>query len=877
MDGNARSAWLHSIYPGAVAALGALVIFGWHAGINQIVQMYPGWVPMQYNTALCFLLAAGFIYTFTRKPSPLRNVLTASLFGIPCITLMQYLFQIDVGIDQLFMQHYLQTHTSHPGRMAPNTALAFMLIACTGWLNLQHTRQALVATALCTLTLGLGVLALLGYLTNLTPAYGWGQLTAMAAHTAIGLTLISTGLLFALRHTFAQRDPLAWQLAFTAPLLLVMFLAFQLVPIRAGELWQIKQTQADIHLLMDRIALKLTLVDVVLSGQDTRREIAHTKSPRTFLLEVRNTPAGASLARPGQSQTLPFSQLSAAIEAFTDANHYSYQLLTDQGVQLAGKGAIHADTSLVSAPLYLHQQTLTLHLQSQPDTNHYYLATRTFVLVLSLAMLMGAGLLFRSIHRHTQAEARAAQLYVRFKRAIDTIDEGFAIVSRSGHITDKNNRLSIAHATHIDELLTPTESARVRAHLQDGAASQYTQKTTNKLGNPIAISLTSVPGSQDYLLMEADLQESIGHLKAIEHQQAIITSAFDASTNGICVLDSQLNLVQVNRTFRDWLANTQEHLVGKPLAQVIAPEPHADFFAALAAIATQPGISEDFEVRLNLGGNRTAWMQARAASQFSSKSKAVLITLSFMCIDQRKQLTEKLNRTIVELSRSNEELDQFAYVASHDLKSPLVGIKNISEWLDEDYRNILPEEGKNHLTLIRSRCQRMMTLLDDLLAYSRAGRLEKNLESIALKAFVTDIVNMYDINNAFQLECTEITLTLPRIPVETLLRNLVNNSIKHHHRERGKIFVEVTILESQLQLTYSDDGPGVPAQYFERIMRPFTTLAPKDRTEGSGMGLAIIAKVVQSLNGSLQLLERPDTGLSICIQLPLFKGDNHDA
>ncbi len=861
-----RRQWPLLVPASCSALLGLLVMLGWHTHNSTIVQISPDWVPMQYNTAVCLLFAAGLLMRQTTSALP-NSLLSAALFLLPCATLLQYLLQTDFGIDQLFARHDILVGTSHPGRMAPNTALSFMLIAFAA--SPLQWRWPILATASAALALGLGLLAIVGYITQLTPAYGWGRFTAMAVHTALAVSLISGGLLL---HRYRESrtlpsGPLHWQIACGLPLIAVVFLAIQLVPIRNGEIWLAHQSAQDVPRLKQRIALFLESHELLPQG-------AH-QDPDAALrtLQLLRTNDGQDVLSNSQRRSLSVSRLAPMIEALCEDQRYRCALLNPAGTMLGDARHATDGARTKTARLPLANGELQLRMPHVSLTgNPLYNATRTFVLALSLLVLAGMFFLFRSIYRRTQAEAKAAHLYVSFKQAIDTFSEGFAIIDHTGKIKDKNKRLHDPDAGHLADLLAAHTAIDALDYINAPSESEFTARTTDRKDSPIAVHIAPIPNTREFVVLIADLYESVGQLKAIEHQQALINSAFDASTNGIFVLDGQLRVLQANQTAYDWLQMTQETIHGKKFDHLISGENARNFVNEITTITNQRGITNDYDIVLTRS-ERPSWMQARAASRFSSESKSILITVSCTCIDSQKALVEQLNKIITQLAKSNAELDQFAFVASHDLKSPLVGIKNISDWLEEDFSALLPEEGRNQIALIRARCKRMMVLLDDLLHYSRAGRLNKDVEDIALHELARDIVSMYDIQQTFTLHCPDITVCAPRVPIETLLRNLVNNSIKHHTHKKGNIYIEATQDDAGLVLYFGDDGCGIPETYFDKVLRPFTTLTPKDKTEGSGMGLAIIAKVVDSLDGTVTLGKAEQGGLLVKIWLPTKKGE----
>jgi len=196
-------AWLNAvaISAGALTALlGVVVIFGWHTGNTNLVQVLPTFVPMQYNTALGFVLCGfGLLFTLFGKSrfAVVAGALAATVGGL---TLIEYVFGVNLGIDQLFHEHDITVKTSHPGRMAPNTALCFALVGLAviaRSLIQRPRRRSLVTVLLSSLALAFGVVALSGYLAGLETAYGWGWLTRMAIHTSVGFIVVSIGLLAA--------------------------------------------------------------------------------------------------------------------------------------------------------------------------------------------------------------------------------------------------------------------------------------------------------------------------------------------------------------------------------------------------------------------------------------------------------------------------------------------------------------------------------------------------------------------------------------------------------------------------------------------------------------------------------------------------------
>lgn len=226
------------------------------------------------------------------------------------------------------------------------------------------------------------------------------------------------------------------------------------------------------------------------------------------------------------------------------------------------------------------------------------------------------------------------------------------------------------------------------------------------------------------------------------------------------------------------------------------------------------------------------------------------------------QARRDLAKKAVELERSNKELDEFAYVASHDLKSPLAAIKNLAGWIKEDAASFLPEKSQKHLAQMQQRVARLERLLDDLLQYSRAGRVHGQIIQIDASRLVRDIAGMLDKPQATTVSVAEglPKFVTARTPFELVMRNLISNAIKH--RDRDDVRIEVTSRENGpfFEFTVADNGPGIDARFHEQAFKMFETLRPRDEVEGSGMGLAIIRKTIESYGGTIRLESAPGQG-----------------
>lgn len=243
-------------------------------------------------------------------------------------------------------------------------------------------------------------------------------------------------------------------------------------------------------------------------------------------------------------------------------------------------------------------------------------------------------------------------------------------------------------------------------------------------------------------------------------------------------------------------------------------------------------------------------------------STGLKVLSAIVDISDRKQADYRQQKLINELIRINEELNNFAYVSSHDLKSPLRGIDQLATWIAEDLKDMLNEDTKDHLRLMRSRIKRMETLLDDLLAYSKVSLTTEKTEPVDTFALVKDVFDLIATNKAIQLHVMDglPTLMTRKVPLELIFRNLINNAIKHHDKQSGTIKVSARSLAGETEFSIEDDGPGIPQEHQQRVFAMFQTLRPRDDVEGSGIGLSLVKKTVESQGGKISLESDGKTG-----------------
>jgi signal transduction histidine kinase len=233
--------------------------------------------------------------------------------------------------------------------------------------------------------------------------------------------------------------------------------------------------------------------------------------------------------------------------------------------------------------------------------------------------------------------------------------------------------------------------------------------------------------------------------------------------------------------------------------------------------------------------------------------------------DELHRLSESLNRmsgtlekNFNDLRQKNKDLDDFAYVVSHDLKAPLRGIDNIITWTEEDHSDQLQPEIRKSIDLIKGRTRRLENMINGLLAYARIGKGKKQVELVEVGDLIADLAEMLVPPHVKISWDTLPAITTNRLQLEQVFSNLISNAVKYNDKEMPEVHISCRDLGDMYEFSVSDNGIGIQEQYFEKIFQIFQTLRERDAFESTGVGLAIVKRIVEEQNG--QVTVKSETG-----------------
>lgn len=316
---------------------------------------------------------------------------------------------------------------------------------------------------------------------------------------------------------------------------------------------------------------------------------------------------------------------------------------------------------------------------------------------------------------------------------------------------------------------------------------------------------------------------------------------------------------------RNWIVtywnNRAEKMIGKSKSEVIGNnfwDVFADAIDSLSYIKYHEAIEtrqvihfEDFYVTLG------RWYEISA---FPSENG---LSVYFKDITERKlseirlnELNVSLQKQTKELAISNAELEQFAYVASHDLQEPLRMVTGFLTQLDKKYGSIIDEKGKKYIDFAVDGAKRMRQIILDLLEFSRVGRGEEDQEEIDLNELIDETKILFrkqiEEKKAHIQSADLPSITSFKVPLRLIFQNLIGNALKYTRQNvPAEIHINAEETADTWQFTVSDNGIGISPEYFDKIFIIFQRLHNKDEFSGTGMGLAICKKIVENLGGTI--------------------------
>jgi PAS domain S-box-containing protein len=388
------------------------------------------------------------------------------------------------------------------------------------------------------------------------------------------------------------------------------------------------------------------------------------------------------------------------------------------------------------------------------------------------------------------------------------------------------------------------------------------------LANVVFTALRDAAGNlRGFSEFSHDLSES-------QESEARYRGLLEAAPDAMVVVNQAGEIVLLNVRAEKELGYSRDELVGQKVKNII-PEGFAERIIADGTRSAAEALAQQIGTGIELVGRRKDGSEFPIEIMLSPLESAdgILVTAAIRDITERKESDEHLAKTVEELKRSNDDLQQFAYVSSHDLQEPLRMVSSYTQLLAKRYKGRLDSDADEFIAFAVDGCNRMQGLIQDLLAYSRAGTIEKKLREVpsenALQKALINLRAAIKQSGAVVTHDTLPAITTDETQFTQIFQNLVGNAIKYRRAEDPRVHVSAARNDGN-EWTFSvrDNGLGIDPQYFERIFVLFQRLHGRDEFEGTGIGLAVCKRIVERLRGRIWVESQLEKGSTFYFTLP---------
>lgn len=820
---------------GAGILLGLLVLLGWHFNTFSMVQRMPDLLSMQYNAALSFVFCGIALLLIA-----LNHPRVASGFGLLVLlmgglSLAQNLLGISLGIDVIFNNRPDPLDSLFPGRMAPNSALCFLLFGI--WILLSTVDEkttglkAFVAGCLVAIVLALGLVAFIGHITQSEAAYGWGSSHPMPIHGSVGYLLLAGGALwYSLRkHYISSGKTPNWLPLAVALFMMVNFLC----------IWQVL-LYAENRNLTNIIEAKVGNIQSLLT-----REIDSTTALLNRMVkrwELRGGEPTGLLESESRSIVQDLPQISAIM--WLDPNKRTGWVASQQN-------KVNPDESpwvwseAEGAALEQAKQNNKLTVSYIDEANN----DRTDMLLI-LPLYEQS-----TFHGYLLGIYPISSL---FEESMDSLSrsELSIYVEKTGEVIYSN----LVHSADISKGLWPEYPINLKGLIW----TLKVRPTAAFIDNQsIGLSWVILAGG----LMLSTLMGLITYSWQIAFARNItlmdlkefFETVIDAAPAGMCLVDEQGSIELSNRVFQEMYGYTKSELKEFPIENLVPHEmrnQHLSYMETYIATPENRTMGAKLERELyGLRKDQTKFPLEIGLSYYQSP-QGFKIICSVQDISVRREAEIVIQRTLADLKQSNQELEQFAYVASHDLQAPL---RHITSYLQLLLRKIDVDQDpvcREWVGYILSGTARMKLLIGDLLAFARVGRNQCELETLPLGDAVKCVAHTLDaqiksknaelvVGPLPELECRPVQIT-------QLFQNLLANALKFSKADQAlSVHIDSEERNDHWIVSVRDNGVGISTDYFDKIFKLFQRLHGADTYEGTGIGLSVCRKIVELHGGQI--------------------------
>lgn len=368
-----------------------------------------------------------------------------------------------------------------------------------------------------------------------------------------------------------------------------------------------------------------------------------------------------------------------------------------------------------------------------------------------------------------------------------------------------------------------------------------------------------------------DIELAIDAYFQADHEMLrLMAQVFESNIEGVLITDTRGRILHVNRKVSSIVGFDHDHLLGQPVTLLLSPPERETFTAHWPGIKMGEPWQGETSLQHANGKAFPAWVNVSGVKD--DVGTVTHFVIEFSDISEYRAAQQALRQRTEELARSNKELEQFAYVASHALQEPLRMVASFTQLLARRYKGKLDADADEFIHYAVDGATRMQTLINDLLAYSRVGTRVKPFESVNLNTVLQkamDNLHVAITESGAEFERDSLPVVSgDNTQLIQLFQNLLGNAIKFKAEKPPLIKISLLSSEQYWRIAIKDNGIGIAPEFFERIFVIFQRLHTKEDYPGTGIGLAICKKIAERHGGTIEVESEPGAGATFYIVLP---------
>lgn len=846
------------IYVGTsiVLILCSLMMVAWYAHISWLIELAPKATPIQFNTALALFVIAIGILTTRRNPI-LAGLLGVAVTSIAGLTVFEYLFTVNLHLDELFIRPFTTIRTPFPGRPAPNTAISLIILGSLLFFRLPLFNFRIVQTLgvfWALLVIFIGANAFVGYLLGISSAYGWGMLMYMSPFSAFSI-LVSGVCLFYIYFVwdkFVQND---YQRILILPITIAA-IGISLFLILWQYLIQIESQKINIVMSEGINSLKNYFnrnIEIYYSALDRirkRQSINLYQSPDEFKFEA------ASYLE----DLYGFEAMSLySFEKGFNAESFAKNQITKENVSNLRQCAAAVKTSNKDN-LFLLSDNKNLCIPFIFKDKHNF--TWFLLAVMNLEKII----------------IKAADQHLKL---------GFGIIlsSEDKIIFKQENNVDYLKSKWKQSINMPFKNLNLVLEIWPN------KKIISDLSNNLPLIsfiigniVTFLLATTVWLLSLAKLNQKI--LIQRENQLSLLTQKLELIMNSshLSIIATDLNgiIVNFNRAAERITGYLANEVIGKQTPEIFHDPDEIKKYAAELfkkyGRFVQPNFRVFVEALEFVDVDEHEWTYIR------KNGERVTVLLSITGIKKSGILTGYVGVAldITERKALEKMKNEFISVISHELRTPLTSIQGSIVLLTSKVMGDLPSPVMDLLTIAQRNTERLVRLINDILDLNKIeeGRMQFHLAPVELNALIEESVitnkpfaDKFSVSLVFNQLPSSIFVNVDRDRLLQVLANLISNAIKFS-KKNGVVTLAIELLdETSVRVKIIDQGVGIPESFQPRIFHKFSQAdSSAGRGQpGTGLGLAISKNIIKSLGGTINFKSKEHEGSTFYFDLPIIK------